>query len=60
RSVPEFLRLAPGPPLELGLPAVLLGVGLAATLVVLSLVVRLSSSVLVRHASIEKIGGSQR
>jgi putative ABC transport system permease protein len=60
RSVPEFLRLAPGPPLNLGLPAVLLAVGLATTLVVLSLVVQLSSSVLVRRASIEKLGGSQK
>lgn len=60
RSVPEFLRLAPGPPLDLGLPAVLLAVGMATTLVVLSLVVQLSSFVLVRRASIEKLGGSQK
>lgn len=60
RSVPEFVRLAPGPPLEMGLPTVLLGVGVAATLVVLSVIVHLGSSALVRRASIEKLGGSLR
>lgn len=60
RSVPEFVRLAPGPPLELGLPAVLLATGLATTLIVLSVVVQLGSSALVRRASIEKLGGSLR
>lgn len=58
RSIPEFVTLVPGPPLQLGLPVILLATGLATTLVIFSLVVQLGSSALVKRATIEKLGGS--
>lgn len=59
RSVPEFVSLGPGPPLELTLPAALLAVGLVAVAALLWMVVRLGSSLLVRGASIEKLGSTR-
>ena len=59
RSVPEFVALGPGPPLQIALPIVLLAALLLSTAALLWLVVRLGSSMLIREATIEKIGSAQ-
>ena len=59
RSVPEFVALGPGPPLEIALPIALLAALLLSTAALLWLVVRLGSSMLIREATIEKIGSAQ-
>jgi len=60
RSVPEFVALGPGPALEITLPFGLLAALLLAMAALLWLVVRLGSSLLIRDATIEKIGGAQQ
>jgi len=59
RSVPEFVALGPGPPLEIALPFALLAALLLSMAALLWLVVRLGSSMLIREATIEKIGTAQ-
>jgi len=59
RSVPEFVALGPGPPLEIALPIALLAALLLSTAALLWLVVRLGSSMLIREATIEKIGSAE-
>ncbi len=59
KSVPEFVALGPGPPVELGLPATLLVVTLGALIVALAVVVRLGATVFVREATADRIGGAQ-
>jgi hypothetical protein len=60
RSVPEFVALDPGPPLEVSLPIALLAALLLTMAALLWLVVRIGSSVLIRDATIEKIGNAQQ
>jgi hypothetical protein len=59
RSVPEFVALGPGPPLDLALPAVLLGICLAGLVIVLGATVRVGASAVVRGASADKLGGAR-
>ena len=59
RSVPEFVALGPGPPLEIALPFALLAALLLSMAALLWLVVRLAPSMLIREATIEKIGTAQ-
>ena len=59
RSIPEFVALGPGPPLEVALPTALLAALLLSMAALLWLVVRLGSSMLIREATIEKIGSAQ-
>jgi hypothetical protein len=59
RSIPEFVARGPGPPLEIALPTALLAALLLSMAALLWLVVRLGSSVLIRDATIEKIGSAQ-
>lgn len=59
RSVPEFVALGPGPPLEIEIPFALLAALLLSMAALLWLVVRLGSSMLIREATIEKIGSAQ-
>jgi hypothetical protein len=59
RSVPEFVSLGPGPPLELGLPTVLLAVTLGALAVALGLIVRVGAAAFVRGSSADRLGETQ-
>jgi putative ABC transport system permease protein len=59
RSIPEFVALGPGPPLEIGFPTALLAALLLSMAALLWAVVRLGSSMLVREATIEKTGSAQ-
>jgi hypothetical protein len=58
KSVPEFVALGPGPPLEMGLPGFLLVVTLGALILALGATVRLGAAVFVRQASAETLGGT--
>jgi hypothetical protein len=57
--VPEFVALGPGPPVELGLPVLLLVVTLGALILALGAVVLLGATVFVREASADRLGGAQ-
>ena len=59
RSVPEFVALGLGPPLDLALPAVLLGICLAGLVIVLGATVRVGASAVVRGATADKLGGAR-
>lgn len=59
RSVPEFVTRTPGPPLQLGLPAVDLVVTVGAVLVALLVTVALGSSIVVGGAAVERLAGGQ-
>lgn len=60
RSVPESVTSSPGPPLELGLPALLLAASVGALVVALWLTVWVGSSLLIGAASAENIGGGRQ
>lgn len=59
KSVPEFVALGPGPPIELGLPVLLLAVTLGALVLALAILVGLGATVFVRDASADRLGGTQ-
>ncbi len=56
RSIPEFVSLAPGPPLELGMPGLVLLLTLVALVVAFVAIVALGASVVTASASPEKLG----
>lgn len=57
RSVPEFVLRGPGPPLQLGLPAIALVVTVGAVVVTLAVTVLIGTSVMVRGATVERLAG---
>lgn len=59
RSVPEFAVPNAGPPLELGLPVVLLAVTVAVLAVALGLTVWVGASAFVRGSSADRLGEAQ-
>lgn len=59
KSVPEFVSLGPGPPLELGLPTLLLAVTVGALILALGLTVRAGATVFVRDSSAARLGETQ-
>lgn len=59
RSVPEFVTRSPGPPLQLGLPAVDLVITVGAVLVALVVTVAVGSSIVVGGAAAERLAGGQ-
>jgi hypothetical protein len=58
KSVPEFVALGQGPPLQMGVPAFLLVVTLGALILALGVTVWLGAAVFVRDASADKLGGT--
>jgi predicted lysophospholipase L1 biosynthesis ABC-type transport system permease subunit len=58
KSIPQFVVLGPGPPLQMGLPEVPLGVALGAWILALGVTVWLGAALFVREASAEKLGGT--
>jgi hypothetical protein len=59
RSVPELVVKAPGPPLELGLPAAALAVTVGAIVVALACTVAVGSAAVVRGATVDRLAGGQ-
>lgn len=59
RSVPEFSVVEPGPPLQLGLPPVVLGVLLAAVALLMAGTAAVGSSIVAGGATADKLGGVQ-
>ncbi len=58
-SIPEFVSLGPGPPLQMGLPGVALVVTIGAIAVALAVTVTVGASIVVNAASADKLGGLQ-
>jgi hypothetical protein len=59
-SIPEFVSSGAGPPLALGLPAGALAVFLGVLAVALGLAVAAGAGVMVRAATVDKLGGAER
>jgi hypothetical protein len=57
KSVPEFVGLGPGPPLNFGLPFVPLVTILGALILTLALAVRVVASQELNHRSLDLLGG---
>jgi ABC-type lipoprotein release transport system permease subunit len=58
KSVPEFVALGPGPPLDMGLPGFPLVAMLGALILALAATVWIGAAVFVREASAETLGGT--
>ncbi len=59
RSVPEFVVRTPGPPLQLGLPALDLATTVVAVVLALGATVLVGSAVVARGAAVERLAGGQ-